>query len=161
MQNILFNKLMRNRRAITPILSVIILMTITIMGGSILYGIQNQIMVVGLSSLELRIIDLKFEKDVNDSCYFQTVFYNSGTEPIQEISLKITMDSGEDFVRKINNFGGGLVPRNSTEYFEFLEFSNFECGNFTRSNTYSVFVNATSFDSKFSTIKVLKIEDVS
>ncbi|QLH08009.1 archaellin/type IV pilin N-terminal domain-containing protein [Nitrosopumilus ureiphilus] len=152
---------MRNRRAITPILSGIILMAITIMGGSILYGIQNQVMVAGLSSIELRIIDLKLEKDVNNSCYFQTVFYNSGSESIQEISLKTTLDSGEDFVRKINNFGGELVPRNSTEYFEFLESSNLECGNFTRSNTYSVFVNATSSDSKFSTIKALKIEAVS
>jgi len=151
---------MRKRRAISPILAVIILMTITIMGGGILYGIQNQILVTGLSKLDLRITDLKLEKDVNGSCYFQSVFYNSGTELIQKIHLKTTLDNGEDFVREIDNFGSGLVPRNSTEYFQFLESTNSECGNFTTSNTYSIFVNASSIDSKFGIIQSMKVENV-
>lgn len=151
---------MRNRRAISPILAVIILMTIATMGGGILYGIQNQILVTGLSKLDLRIVDLRLEKDVNGSCYLQTIFYNSGTELIQKIHLKTTLDDGEDFVRQINNFGGGLVPGNSTGNFEIMESSNFQCGNFTASNTYSVFVNASSNDSKFSTVKIMKVENM-
>lgn len=150
-----------NRRAITPILSAIILMAITVMGGSILYGIQNQIMVAGLSSLDLRIIDLKLEKDVKDSCYFQAILYNSGSQSIQEINLKTTLDKEEDFVINIDNFGDELIPQNSTEYFKFYESTDFFCANFTRSNTYSILINATSSDSTFSTIKTLKVEAVS
>lgn len=151
---------MGTRRAISPILAVVILMTIATMGGGILYGIQNQLLVTGLAKMDLRVIDLRLEKDMNGSCYFQTVFYNSGTEMIQKIHLKTTLDDGEDFVREINNFGVGLVPGNTTETFEIMEFSNFQCGNFTTSNTYSVFVNASSSDSKFSTIQTMKVENV-
>jgi flagellin-like protein len=151
---------MKQRRAISPILAVVILMTIAIMGGGMLYGLQNQILVTGLSTIDLRITDLRLEKDVNGACYFQTVLYNSGTEVIQKIHLKTTLDNGDDFVREINNFGGELGPRDSTEHFEFLESSNFICGNFTTSNTYSVFVNATSFDSKFSIIKSMKVGNI-
>ena len=137
-------------------------MSIAIMGGGLLYSIQSQILVTGLSTMELRITDLRLEKDVNGSCYFQTVFYNSGTELIQKIHLKTTLENGEDFVREIDTFGNGLVPGNSTEYFlsSSSGINSNECGNFTSSKTYSVFVNASSQDSTFSIIKSLKVEDM-
>ncbi|AFS82983.1 hypothetical protein [Candidatus Nitrosopumilus sediminis] len=151
---------MRTRRAISPILAVIILMTIATMGGGILFGIQNQILVTGLSKIDLRVVDLRLEKDMSGSCYLQTAFYNSGTELIQKIHLKTTLDDGEDFVREIDNFGGILVPGDTAESFEMIEFSDFQCGNFTTSKTYSVFVNASSNDSKFSTLQTMKVENV-
>lgn len=149
---------MTKRRGISPMLAVIILMTISIIGGGMLYGIQNQIFVVGLSILEVRPIDLRLEKNADGSCYVQSVFYNSGTELIQDIRIKTTLDSGEDFVRILPDLEAGLSPGDSIE--DFFTPMSIECGNFTVANTYSIFVNASSAESSFSTIKSIKVENI-
>ena len=151
---------MRARRAISPILSVIILIGISVAGGSLLYNVQNQVLTTGLSTTALKITDLKMEKDSHGACYFQTKVYNSGTDPIKSIHLKTTLDSGEDFVAPFSNFGDTLVPGNSTEKILFMSSENQTCGNFTVSNVYSVKINATSIDSDFSIIKPMKVENV-
>jgi hypothetical protein len=149
---------MTKRRGISPMLAVIILMTISIIGGGMLYGIQNQIFVVGLSILEIRPIDLRLEKNTDGSCYVQSVFYNSGTELIQDIRIKTTLDSGEDFVRILPDLQAGLSPGDSIE--DFFTPIRVECDNFTIANTYSIFVNASSAESSFSTIKSIKVENI-
>ena len=151
---------MRPRRAISPILSVIILIGISVAGGSLLYNVQNQVLTTGLSTIALKITDLKMEKDSHGACYFQAKVYNSGTDSIKSIHLKTTLDSGKDFVLQFNNFGDLLVPGNSTTKELFMTRGNLNCGNFTISNVYSVRINATSVDSDFSIIKPMKVENV-
>lgn len=125
-----------------------------------LYGIQTQFLTSSLSSLELRATDMRLEKDSQGSCYLQTVFYNSGTELIENIKLKMTLDNGDDYVWSINGLGDGLVPGNSTEYFDFIPSTETHCSNISVSNTYSFFVNASSTESSFSTIVSIKVENV-
>lgn len=151
---------MNSRRAISPILAVILLMTIAILGGGILYGIQTQVLVVGLSSLDFRITDLSFQKDEQGACYFHMTLYNSGTETINNIYLETVRDDGENFNKTLTSFGDDLVPKNTAEYFEFFNSTSIECKNFTVSNTYPIFVNASSFESNFGFIKAVKVENV-
>ena len=147
-------------RAISPILSVIILIGISVAGGGLLYNIQNQVLTTGLSATALKITDLKIEKDSQGACYFQAKVYNSGTDSVKSIHLKTTLDSGDDFVLQFDNFGGVLIPGNSTAEELFMPQGNPNCGNFTISNVYSVRINATSVDSEFSIIKPMKVENV-
>lgn len=151
---------MRARRAISPILSVIILIGISVAGGSLLYNTQNQVLTTGLSATLLKITDLRLEKDSHGACYFQAKVYNSGTDSIESIYLKTTLDSGDDFVLQFNNFGDVLVPGDSTTKEDFMLKANSTCGNFTISNVYNVRINATSADSEFSIIKSMKVENV-
>ena len=158
---------MRARKGITPMLSVMILIGMSIIGGTILYSVQTQVLSTGLSNVKLGITDLKMEKDSTGSCYFQSTVYNSGTESVKLINLKTTLDSGEDF-----DFGGGfvfgnsLVPGNSTEKIFHLPNDDPGCEGFTVSNTYSVLFDATSWssdesiNSDFSIIKAMKVENV-
>jgi len=152
---------MRTRKAITPILSVIILIGISVLGGSLLYSVQTQALTTGLSNIKLSITDLQMEKDSTGACYFESTVYNSGTESVKSIDLKTTLDSGEDFDFEGGfNFGGSLEPGDSTEKPLWLSNTNFNCGNFTISNIYSVRINATSENSEFSIIVPMKIENV-
>ena len=151
---------MRTRRGISPILSIIILIGISVAGGSLLYNVQNQVLTTGLSTTALKITDLKIEKDSQGACYFQAKVYNSGTDSVKSIHLKTTLDSGDDFVLPFDNFGDVLVPGNSTTKELFMPQGNPNCGNFTISNVYSVRINATSVDSEFSIIKSMKVENV-
>lgn len=151
---------MRKRRGVSPILSIMILISIATVGGGLMYSIQNQFLTVALNALEIRVTDLKIEKDANGACYFQALFHNSGTEPISKISLKTTLDNGEDFVRTVDNFGPQFVPGNSTK-FELIPMTNAtQCGNFTISNTYSFRINASSTDSTFATIALVQVTNV-
>lgn len=147
-------------RAISPILSVIILIGISVAGGGLLYNIQNQVLTTGLSATALKITDLKIEKDSQGACYFQAKVYNSGTDSVKSIHLKTTLDSGDDFVLQFDNFRDVLIPGNSTAEELFMPQGNPNCGNFTISNVYSVRINATSVDSEFSIIKPMKVENV-
>jgi hypothetical protein len=147
-------------RGISPILSIIILIGISVAGGSLLYNVQNQVLTTGLSATALKITDLKMEKDSQGACYLQAKVYNSGTDSVKSIHLKTTLDSGDDFVLQFDNFGETLVPGNSTAKELFMPQGNTNCGNFTVSNVYSVRINATSVDSEFSIIKSMKVENV-
>ncbi|MBS3923164.1 MAG: hypothetical protein KGZ37_08480 [Nitrosarchaeum sp.] len=151
---------MRARRGISPILSIIILIGISVAGGSLLYNVQSQVLITGLSATTLKITDLKMEKDSQGACYFQAKVYNSGTDFVKSIHLKTTLDSGDDYVLQFDSFGDVLVPGNSTVKELFMPPGNPNCGNFTISNVYSVKINATSVDSEFSIIKSMKVENV-
>jgi hypothetical protein len=152
---------MRTRRAITPILSVIILIGISVVGGSLLYSVQTQALTTGLSNIKLSVTDLKMEKDSTGACYFQSTVYNSGTESIKFINLKTTLDNGEDFDFEGGfSFGSSLEPGDSTEKPLWLPNTNLNCGNFTIPNTYNVRINATSMNSEFSIITPMKVENV-
>ncbi|MFB5628986.1 MAG: hypothetical protein ACE5RR_03540 [Nitrosarchaeum sp.] len=151
---------MITKRGISPILSIMILIGISVAGGSLLYNVQNQVLTAGLSTTALKITDLKIEKDIHGACYFQAKIHNSGTNSINSIHLKTTLDSGEDFVLQFDNFGDMLIPGNSTSKELFMTQSNPNCGNFTVSNVYSIRINATSVDSGFSIIKPMKVESV-
>ena len=147
-------------RGISPILSIIILIGISVAGGSLLYSVQNQVLTTGLSATALKITDLKIEKDSQGACYLQAKVYNSGTDSVKSIHLKTTLDSGDDFVLPFDNFGDTLVPGSSTVEELFMPRGNPNCGNFTISHVYSVRINATSVDSEFSIIKSMKVENV-
>lgn len=152
---------MQRRRGISPILSVIILISIAVVGGVLVFNVQNQFLITGLSQIDLQISELSIQKDAKGSCYLQGSVQNSGTEAIETIILKTTLDSGEDFHRSIDGFGANLVPNNSTELFELIPYTNdIECGNFTLGSTYSFRINATSADSSFATIRTLEITNV-
>jgi hypothetical protein len=148
------------RKGISPMLSVTILIGIAVLGGSVLYGIQNKFLESSLAQIDLRIVDLKIEKDAENSCYFQAKFYNSGTESINFIHVKTTMDNGEDYVDSVDLDSNGLVPGSFEEEFDFKLVGDPECDNFTVSNVYPMQVNASSADSAFSIIKPVKIENV-
>lgn len=147
------------RRAISPMLSIMILMGVALVGGGVLYGIQNQVFVAGLSSTELMITELKIEMDKTGSCYLGYEISNSGTESIKSIFLKITMDSGDEFLHEVNipsgNFSPGDSPlRNVSKQNITL------CQNLTLSEVYSVQINAKSADSSFSMLEKIKIKNV-
>lgn len=156
--------LMSARRAVSPILSTIILIGIAVASGGALYGVQNQALITGLSQVELKITDLRIEKDSNGACYIFIKLFNSGSETLKAAHLKITMDNGFDFVRKIDSIGKeGLVPGNTVESHIFLNSGVSECGgkNFTVSHVYGVRVNASSIsDSTFAIMKDVKVQNV-
>lgn len=151
---------MKARKAVSPILSIIILIGISVVGGSLLFNVQNHILTAGLSTMMLKVVDLRLEKDLYGACYFQSKVYNSGTVYIESVNLKTTLDNGEDFVVSFSNFGDALIPGSSTEKVLFMSSGNPSCGNFTVSNVYGVRINATSAGSEFSIIESMKVENV-
>lgn len=149
---------MKSRRAVSPILSVIILIGIATVGGGFLFNAQNQFLTSSLAEMEYKITDLRMEKDSSGSCYFLISLYNSGSEAVTTTSINTTLDSGEPWFPKDPGLTKIINPRDTLDVFE--SFSGDECGNFTSSQSYSIGVEAVSDISKFKTIKIMKVENV-
>lgn len=148
---------MKCRRAVTPILAVIILIGIAIAGGAFLSSTQNQILSATLSEIEYKVTDLRMEKDSKGTCYFFANLHNSGTESILSTKINITSDGGFDWFPKNSILTTSVSPDQTLSVFE--SFSGNSCGNFTVSKTYSVGFEANS-QSSSKIIYPLKITEV-
>ena len=147
---------MKNRRGITPIFAVIILIGIALVGGVFLNGISQNFFASSMSALKYNVNDLRIEKDSNNVCFLSVSLYNSGTLPIQKTTIKTTLDNGDDWAHEQLNGTTTLIePKDKLE--KVIRFDGVTCGNFTVGNTYSMFVNASSSESSFATIVPVEI----
>lgn len=150
---------MKQRRAVTPILAIIILIGIAIVGGVFLSTAQNQILSVALNEIEYKVTDLRMEKDSKGTCYFFVNLYNSGTEPILSTKINTTSDHNSDwFPKNSTKLTTGISPGQTLSMFE--SFSGNSCGNFTTSKTYIVGFEANSQLSSSKIIAPMKVTDV-
>ncbi|MGQ0772007.1 MAG: archaellin/type IV pilin N-terminal domain-containing protein [Nitrososphaerota archaeon] len=148
---------MKSRRAVSPILAVIILVGIAVVGGGLLSSAQNQFLNTAFSEIEYKVTDLRLEKSGN-SCYFVAKLYNSGTIPINTTRINATLDSGEPWSPTSPALGSMISPSQTLPVFE--QFSGNACGNFTSSHTYSIGVEARSETSSHKTVIPVKVRDV-
>lgn len=152
---------MRKRRAVSPLLAVIILIGITVVGGVIVNDSLFNILGSALTQIEYKVTDLRLEKNAEGSCYFSIGLFNSGTEIIKRVNVKTTLDNGEDWIFEFENLGDGLAPHDTTSVFEQIPFTNDAiCGNFTLSNIYSISINASSVVSSSNILKAIKVGNV-
>lgn len=152
---------MQSRRAVSPVLAIVILMGIAVVGGGILSSTQNIFLQTALSEMEFKITGLKLEKDSEGGCYLFFSVYNSGSQLIQKADFKTTINS-TDWTFNISEIGTGLEPGNSTKVFKTTEeIGKNICGNFTTSNTYSVSINGSSPTSTYNVIKAIQAKEVS
>ncbi|NIU00767.1 MAG: hypothetical protein GWN01_07505 [Nitrosopumilaceae archaeon] len=151
---------MKRRRAITPILSIIILIGIALVGSVLLNGISQNFFASSMSTAKYSINDLRIEKDDNGACFLSVSLYNSGTSPIKKTTIKTTLDNGKDWAHsKLNGTTVLVEPKGQLE--KVIRFGGSNCGNFTSGNTYSIFINGTSFDdSSFATLIPVKVTGV-
>jgi flagellin-like protein len=148
---------MKCRRAISPILAVVILIGIAIAGGVFLSTAQSQYMNTAFSDIEYRVTDLRLEKVSGNSCFFVAALYNSGTIPITRTLINATLDSGESWFPKAGSLVDTIQPRQTMSVFE--QFSGNACGNLTTSNTYSIGIEAKSDLSSYKTVVPVKVGD--
>ncbi|HXG13931.1 MAG TPA: archaellin/type IV pilin N-terminal domain-containing protein [Candidatus Nitrosotenuis sp.] len=148
---------MKSRRAVSPILAVIILIAIAVVGGAFLSNAQSQYLNTAFSGVEYRVSDLRLEKHSN-SCFLVAKIYNSGTEPIILTKINATLDSGEAWFPTHSSLSSTIKPTQALDLF--LHFSGNVCGNFTTSNTYSFGVEASSESSSYKTVVPLKVKEV-
>ena len=161
MGNFGFLVCMKSRRAVSPLLAVIILIGITIVGGVLVNDSVVNLIIPQLSQMEYKITDLRMEKNSKGACYFSVEIFNSGTEVIKKAHLKTTLDSGEDWVMPFDGLGEGLNPGESAEIFEQIPFTNdVICGNFTVAKTYSFSINASSAVSSANFLHPMKVSNV-
>lgn len=150
---------MRKSKGITPIMSVVILIGIAVVGGLFLNAISQQFSSSALTTLKYSVNDLRIEKSNDGACFFSVNLYNSGTVPVQKTTIKTTLDNGEDWAHEeFNGTKTIIVPKE--ELSKVVTFDGNDCGNFTTGNTYSMFINASSTESSFSTIKSIKIKEI-
>jgi flagellin-like protein len=148
---------MKSRRAVSPILAVIILIGIAVVGGALLSSAQSQYLNTAFSGVEYMVSDLRLEKHSN-SCFLFAKIYNSGTEPIILTKINATLDSGETWFPTHSSLSNTIQP---AQYLDlFLQFSGNACGNFTVSNTYSFGIEASSKSSSYKTVVPLKVKEV-
>lgn len=150
---------MKSRRAVSPIMAVIILIGIAMVGGVFLGNAQRQFLNTALSNIEYKITDLRLEKDSHGSCFFIAKLYNSGTETITSTKINTTLDSGlQWFPTNVSSLNNAILPGETLPVF--VQFSGNSCGNFTLSNTYSIGFEANSESSSYKTIVPLKVKDM-
>lgn len=149
---------MKNRRGISPIIGVIILIGIAIVGGSLLNSAQTQFLNTAFSQIEYRVTEMKLEKDSRGSCFFFAKIHNSGTEPITRTKINATLNSGLEWFPTHQDLSNTVLPSQSLDVFE--PFSGNTCGNFTTSHIYSIGIEATSPTSSFKTVYPLEVKDV-
>lgn len=149
---------MRNRRGISPIIGVIILIGIAVVGGGLLSSAQTQYLNTAFSQIEYRVTEMKLEKDSNSSCFFFAKIHNSGTEPITQTKINATLDSGLSWFPTDPDLFTTIQPSENLDIFE--PFSGNACGNFTTSHTYSIGVEAASLTSSFKAVYPLEVKDV-
>ncbi len=153
---------MISRRGVSPILAIVILMSITVAGGAFLSSTQNIFLQTALSEMEFKITDLRLEKDSQDGCYLFFSVYNSGSQLIQKADFKATINDNTDWTFNISEIGSGLEPGNSTTVLRTTEkIDENICGNFTSSNTYSFSINGSSTTSTYNVIKAVQVKEVS
>lgn len=149
------------RRAVSPVLAVVILMGIAVVGGGLLASTQNVFLQTALSELKYTVTDLRLEKDNEGGCYLFLSIYNSGSEVIQKAHFKTVGDSGHDQPTNESLIITNLEPARNATITKFFDSNSFFCGNFTASNTYSFSINASSADSTYTVIKAVKVKEVS
>lgn len=152
---------MASRRAISPVLAVVILMGIAVVGGTLLASTQNVFLQTALSELKYTITDLRLEKDSQGSCYLFLSIHNSGSEVIKKAHFKTVGDSGHDQPSDDSVIVTDLEPAKNETITKFFDSSSSFCGNFTSSNTYSFSINGSSTDSTFTVIKAVTVKEVS
>lgn len=148
---------MKSRRAVSPILAVIILIGIAVVGGAFLSSAQSQYLNTAFSGVEYKVSELRLEKH-SSSCFLVAKIYNSGTEPIILTKINATLDSGEAWFPTHSALSNTIEPTHALDLF--LQFSGNACGNFTASNTYSFGIEASSESSSFKTVVPLKVKEV-
>ena len=151
---------MKSRKAVSPILAVIILVGITLVGGAVLSSFPAQLIIPTFSKLDYQISDFKLEKDAKGSCYFSFSLVNSGTEVLKSVHTKTTLDNGEEWIRPIGNLKNGLSPSNSINEFDVIPLSDPVCGNLTSAKTYGFSINASSNDSSHNILTTVTIQNV-
>jgi flagellin-like protein len=149
---------MKKRRAISPIIGVIILIGIAIIGGALLSSAQSQFLNTAFTQIEYRVTEMRLEKDSGGSCFFFARIHNSGTEPITATKINATTNSGLQWFPTNPALSNQIAPTQNLDVFE--AFSGNSCGNFTIGNTYSIGIEATSPTSSFKMIQPVQIRDV-
>lgn len=149
---------MKRRRAISPIIGVIILIGIAIVGGALLSSAQSQFLNTAFTQIEYRVAEMKLVKDSRGSCFFFAKIHNSGTEPIIATKINTTMNNGLQWFPTHTTLSNQIAPTRSLDVFEV--FSGNSCGNFTIGNTYSIGIEATSPTSSFKIVHPIQVSDV-
>ncbi len=149
---------MKNRRGISPIIGVIILIGIAVVGGALLSSAQTQFLNTAFSQIEYRVTEMKLEKDSGESCFFFAKIHNSGTEPITKTRINATLNSGLQWFPTDSDLSSTVLPSENLDIFE--SFSGNACGNFTTSHTYSIGIEAISPTSSFKAVYPLEVKDV-
>ncbi|MFN3654299.1 MAG: archaellin/type IV pilin N-terminal domain-containing protein [Candidatus Nitrosotenuis sp.] len=148
---------MKSRRAVSPILAVIILIGIAVVGGAFLSNAQSQYLNTAFSGIEHRVSDLRLEKH-SSSCFLVAKIYNSGTEPIILTKINATLDNGKAWFPTHSSLSSTIKPTQALELF--LQFSGNACGNLTAANTYSFGIESYSESSSYKTVVPLKVKEV-
>lgn len=147
--------MMNNRRGVSPVLGVIILMGIALAGGIILTNISNQLFVTGFNTAKYQITELTLQKDSGGSCYLFVSLYNSGSEPMKSTLVEMQFDNGTSFV-PINSTTLVLPGKNFTS---FNKLNGNNC-NFTSDSSYGVRIHGLSDNSSFATTSLVKVKEV-
>lgn len=147
--------MMGNRRGVSPVLGVIILMGIALAGGVILTNISNQLFVTGFNAAKYQITELTLQKDSGGSCYLFVSLYNSGSVPVNSTLVEMKFDNGTSFV-PVNSTTLVLPGKNFTS-FNKLDGNN--C-NFTLDSSYGVRIHGLSNNSSFATTSLVKVKEV-
>lgn len=149
---------MKTRRAVSPIIGVIILIGIAVVGGALLNSAQSQFLNTAFTQIEYKVTEMRLEKDSHGSCFFFAKIHNSGTEPIVTTKINTTTNGGLQWFPTNSALSSTIQPTQNLDVFE--AFSGNACGNFTTGNTYSIGLEASSPSSSFKTVYPIKVRDV-
>ncbi|MEM2046638.1 MAG: archaellin/type IV pilin N-terminal domain-containing protein [Candidatus Jordarchaeales archaeon] len=139
----------KSRRAISPLIATIILVSITIAGGLLIYNVffsaAGTLMAKG--QVEVEAVDLV--KDTEGDAVFTITIKNTGNKPVT--ALAVTLAGETEASIDLSGVGGNLQPSQSVSHM-----NDALAGSYVSGNSYNVVIEATFSDSStfISTISV-------
>jgi len=132
-------RLVKSRKAISPLIATIILVSITIAGGLLIYNIffsaAGTLMAKG--QVEVEAVDLV--KDTEGNAVFTITIKNTGNKPVT--ALTVTLADETEASIDLSGVGGNLQPGQSVSYM-----NNALTGSYISGNSYNIVIEATFSD---------------
>jgi len=138
-------KLVKNLKAVSPLIATIILIAITIAGGLLVYALFTSTAGVGSAKAQVQIdtMDLVKPTDPLSDVVFTMTIKNGGNKPAESINVTI----GDEAKDSVTLVGGVLQPGQTVSYTATLDYGSYVIG-----NAYLVTVEAGYTDSSTSSI---------
>ena len=140
------------KRAISPLIATIILISICVAGGLLIYNVFFSTGGTLTAKGQVSVESIDLVKATGGDVAFSITIKNTGNKPAK--SVKITLVGGDNKINdELLGAGSSLEPGQTVSYFN----TNLSPNDYTAGNSYSVVIKATfSDDSTFTTTASVK-----
>jgi len=142
-------RLVKSRRAISPLIATIILVSITIAGGLLIYNIFFSAAGTLMAKGQVEVEAMDLVKDTEGNAVFTITIKNTGNKPVT--ALSVTLAGEAEASIDLSGVGGNLQPGQSVSHM-----NDALAGSYVSGNSYNIVIEASFSDGStfISTISV-------